>query len=637
MPSLIVSFLRAGLLLLALGLGNAAWADPPGRVGRVAELQGTVWIYDTDQGEWVAAERNRPLTSGDHLSTDRDARAELRIGSTTVRVAPGSDLVFTRLDDQRMQLQLQSGRITARLRNNESAAEFEVDTPDGRFLPARAGHYLIDRDDRGSSAMAWSGELRFEAADSALTVPQGQHGEFWKEGGATHYTWAGPPQDSFTDWALAENQRDEAAAAVRYVSPEMTGWEDLDRHGRWETTVDYGTVWVPYQVAPGWAPYRYGHWAWVRPWGWTWVDDAPWGFAPFHYGRWAWFGGRWCWVPGTYVARPVYAPALVGWVGSPGVNVSVHIGSGPVVGWVPLAPREIYVPPYQAGRDHWRHLNPHAPDRFYRPQPPQHGPVMYSNRGVPNGITVVPADTLKQRQPVASVAGRVSPEVINRIVQQKTAVVQAPPPPTPAHAAPVAPHPVVPVAPPTRPVERAPDGRADDGRRGHGVTTQPVAPVVPASPRAETPQPPAPPRAVVAPPPAPRGEVVVPPSPARREPAAPAVVPPAPRAVVPPPPRQDGGEVRHHAPAAPQAQPVQPVPPAPHAQPVPPAQPAQHPQPPQRPQAVPPPTPAAQPQPAPQRAVEPAAPAREQGEPDGRRQRPRDPGEGRPQARESAR
>jgi len=603
MPSLFVSFSRAVALLLVLGFGSAAWADPPGRVGRFSEVQGTVWIYDTEQGEWVAAERNRPLTTGDHLSTDRDGRAELRIGSTTVRVASGSDLVFTQLDDQRMQLQLQSGRIAARLRNNEAAAEFEVDTPEGRFLPARVGHYLVDRGERGSSAMAWSGELRFESDDSALTVPQGQHGEFWKEGGATHYTWANPPQDGFTDWVLADDRRDENSAATRYVSPEMTGWEDLDRHGRWETTVDYGTVWVPYQVAPGWAPYRYGHWAWVRPWGWTWVDDAPWGFAPFHYGRWAWFGGRWCWVPGSYVARPVYAPALVGWVGgSPGVNVSVHIGSGPVVGWVPLAPREIYVPPYQVGRDHWRHLNPHAPDRFYRPQPPQHGPVMYSNRGVPNGITVVPSDVLKQRQPVGNVVTRVSPQVIQQLVQQKTVVVQTPPPPpTPVRTAPAA-----------RPVERDAEGRAVEGRRGHGAVVPPVPPAQPVPPPAPAaavrPVVPVPPHAV---PPAPAPTSAQPALPAR-----PTVVPAPPRAAVPPPPRQEPAEVRHAAPPQqPQQVPQHVVPP--------PQQQQQVPQP-QRPQAVPPvpaqPVPPVQP-----RAVE---PAREHGEAEGRRQRPRDPREG---------
>ena len=66
-------------------------------------------------------------------------------------------------------------------------------------------------------------------------------------------------------------------------------------------------------VAAGWAPYRYGRWAWVSPWGWTWIDDARWGFAPFHYGRWAYASNRWCWVPGPRYVHAVYAPALVAW------------------------------------------------------------------------------------------------------------------------------------------------------------------------------------------------------------------------------------------------------------------------------------------------------------------------------------
>ena len=38
--------------------------------------------------------------------------------------------------------------------------------------------------------------------------------------------------------------------------------------------------------------------SWQAPWGWTWVDDAPWGFAPYHYGRWAQVDDSWAWVPG---------------------------------------------------------------------------------------------------------------------------------------------------------------------------------------------------------------------------------------------------------------------------------------------------------------------------------------------------
>ena len=95
-------------------------------------------------------------------------------------------------------------------------------------------------------------------------------------------------------------------------------------------------------MQPGWAPYRYGHWAWVNPWGWTWVDDAPWGYAPFHYGRWVFVGGAWGWVPGPVVGRkwrPVYSPALVAWAGGPSFGVSIGIGAGPAVGWFALGPR----------------------------------------------------------------------------------------------------------------------------------------------------------------------------------------------------------------------------------------------------------------------------------------------------------
>jgi hypothetical protein len=41
--------------------------------------------------------------------------------------------------------------------------------------------------------------------------------------------------------------------------------------------------------------------------------------------------------------RAVYAPALVGWVGPPGVSVSLNFGGGGVA-WFPLGPREVYVP-----------------------------------------------------------------------------------------------------------------------------------------------------------------------------------------------------------------------------------------------------------------------------------------------------
>src|SRR5258708_22289145 len=135
----------------------------------------------------------------------------------------------------------------------------------------------------------------------------------------------------------------------------MTGLEDLASYGQYEDTPDYGQVWFPRDVDPDWAPYKYGHWAFVNPWGWTWVDDQPWGFAPFHYGRWAQVEGRWGWIAGRRVAEPVYAPALVAFIGGGGWGAGLEAGGA--TGWVALGPDEVYRPDYRVSETYARQLN----------------------------------------------------------------------------------------------------------------------------------------------------------------------------------------------------------------------------------------------------------------------------------------
>jgi len=137
----------------------------------------------------------------------------------------------------------------------------------------------------------------------------------------------------------------------------MTGFAELDAAGSWEDAAEYGAVWVPSGLPADWAPYRDGHWRWIAPWGWTWIDNRPWGFAPFHYGRWTLANGRWAWVPGSFVADPVFAPAVVAFLGTAGVGLSVADTSGPAIAWFPLAPGEVYWPSYTADLDYVRRLN----------------------------------------------------------------------------------------------------------------------------------------------------------------------------------------------------------------------------------------------------------------------------------------
>jgi hypothetical protein len=451
----------AALLMAALAGPARAQDDPPGRVGRLADLQGAVSWFDAEQGLWLNAERNRPLTSGDRLSTAPQGRAELRVGSTVLRLAGGSELELLRLDDQRISVQLHSGSLALRVRSREVASEIDIVTQEARLMPLRSGHYRVDRIDDSTQASTWRGDLRVDDG-GGLVIAAGQRAELWREGPARslRFAWNSPPSDYFANWVVQADARDERSVSSRYVSPEMTGAEELDRNGRWDRHPEYGAVWFPLEVRVGWAPYRFGRWSWVGPWGWTWVDEAAWGFAPFHYGRWISVSGRWGWVPGAYVARPVFAPALVAWVGGSHGGVSVSIG-GPTVGWLPLAPREVYVPHYrhtpvygdrinarppQRGHDERGGARPGLPGGAQGPQVPAVpqvpvGPVMYGNQGVPGAVTVVPRDVLLQRQPVPhSVQNNTAP---GGVVQAPFSSVAPPQAPTRAAPQPTSPGPVL--------------------------------------------------------------------------------------------------------------------------------------------------------------------------------------------------
>ena len=402
-------------MLAVVALAGGAYAqdtavDPPGRVARLSEVSGQVWLYSPDAAEWIAATRNQPLTSRDRLATEAGARAELQIGSTTVRVDASSEIEVVQLDDRHVALELHDGSATARVRDRNGAGQLEITTEEGRFVTLRDGSYRFDRNNGKSDVTVYAGQARYEGPNSGLPVNAGQRAEFWIDsGGVAQYSTLSPVNDAFAAWSNDRDRRFVGSIAERYVSPEMTGAAELDAYGRWEQTPDYGSVWIPTAVAADWAPYSQGRWTFVRPWGWTWVDAAPWGFAPFHYGRWVYLRNNWCWTPGTLVARPVYAPALVGWVGGPRGNVSVTIGGGPAVGWFPLAPREVYVPSYRVSPGYARDINITSVTNvtiinnvFRNPQ----GPREFENRRQPRGLTVVPSNVMAERRPVGPEAAQ---------------------------------------------------------------------------------------------------------------------------------------------------------------------------------------------------------------------------------------
>lgn len=421
-------------LLLAMGLlcvGARAQDDPPGRVGRIAAVRGDVQVFEPEQGQWATAVRNRPLTQGDRLATDAASAVELEIGSTIVYLGAASDLEALRLDDERVILQLHQGSVALRVRSNEVADELEVLTAEGSFLPQRSGAYRVDRRDDGSDGSVWGGDLQFVAPGFRQMLASRQRARFWRAGAQQdmQIEWQPPLND---DFALAFGRIDEAVSRVpapAYVSAEMTGVDDLDRYGSWQDNPDVGAVWVPQDVSAGWAPYRDGHWAWVRPWGWTWVDNTPWGFAPFHYGRWLYWRDRWCWTPGPRVRNPVYAPALVAWVGGPNFSLTIGARTTPAVGWIPLGPREAYRPGYR--------VSPHYLDRINRGRRFESAPT-YFNRGAPGAVTMVRGG-LVPRRPVAGAIVRVDDRQVQRALRDRQFTERPPSAPRPDRQATVPP------------------------------------------------------------------------------------------------------------------------------------------------------------------------------------------------------
>ena len=348
--------------------------DPPGQVARLGLVQGPLSFATADAANatsgdaWTPADLNRPLTRGDRLWTGLQARAELHAGSTAVRLGAETSVDFLALDDSVVQLRLSQGSAQLRVRALFEGQRLEVVTPNLAFVISQPGDYRLDVDPATDTTrvVARVGGGVVYGDGVSLALGGAQQASFSGVQLAPAATGSGQA-DGFDAWTAERDRREDESVSARYVSRETIGYQQLDAYGDWQQDATYGAVWLPRAVAADWAPYRAGRWSWISPWGWTWIDDAPWGFAPFHYGRWTQIGPRWAWVPGRTAARPVYAPALVGFVGGASGNGAVR----PALGWFPLAPGEAFRPAYRASPHYVGRLNgnnPVNPGNGYRYQ-----------------------------------------------------------------------------------------------------------------------------------------------------------------------------------------------------------------------------------------------------------------------------
>jgi len=392
-------------VLLLVALPAVAQDDPPARVGRLAVFENEVFFRPDRSIQAEAATLNWPISSGAVLETGRRGRAEVWVGSTAYRLGDDSQVEFTAVDDARVDLRVDNGSLAISILDRDQVDDVVVATPEGMVRFLTPGRYRIDVQGDHSELTVQAGRAIFDDRRREVPLAAGQKLSRWSDGRERlDGDWN---QDGFDRWVAARENATLATTARRHVSPHMTGYQDLDAYGDWQSAPDYGTVWYPRGVADDWAPYRDGRWAWVAPWGWTWIDQAPWGFAPFHYGRWAIIHGRWAWVPGRLAARPVYAPALVAWVGNPGWNVSFSFGAAPAVGWFPLAPREVYVPWHRHSHRYVERVNvTHVHNvtviqRAVRDHERGDHRERHAYRDSPRALTVVPANLLREGRPIS--------------------------------------------------------------------------------------------------------------------------------------------------------------------------------------------------------------------------------------------
>lgn len=341
--------------------------EPPGRVARVGYAYGKLSFADAGSNVWTSLLPNRPLSTGDSIMVPELGKAELQVGANTLRVNANTRLSFIQLDDDNTQISLSQGSLVVRVRALQERENFEINTPNLRFLIQEPGEYRINANDydNTSTVIVRRGVGVAQGDRDVITLRAGETTRF--SGTNLNHTQITRTSayDTFDQWAMDRDRAEENSISARYVPRDMVGYQQLDEYGNWDTHVEHGAIWYPRGVSSGWAPYRDGHWVWVSPWGWTWVDRSPWGFAPYHYGRWTYVGRRWGWVPGRWEHhhRAVYAPALVAFIGRGNVQVGISIGSqrhhdfGPSVSWFPLGPGEVYRPHYHHSDRYIRHLN----------------------------------------------------------------------------------------------------------------------------------------------------------------------------------------------------------------------------------------------------------------------------------------
>ncbi len=350
--TLLASSLVAGIAFAATPL---LAQDPPPSEGRLSHLQGNISVQPNGSDDWDQASNNSMLGAGDRVFADQDGRGALQAGPTREYFGPNADLSLVTFDNNGIELGQAQGAVVYASDGFYAGQSLFVSTPNGAVnVPSRARFRIDIYRDQNTTVIS-----NFDAS-SALTITgagnfqtvlyPNQSIQIWGTNPLNSQQLEPAVPDEFQHWSLGLESHRYNSETARYVSAEMSGYEDLDGNGDWQPESPYGPIWYPH-VDRDWQPYHYGHWVHRFFFGWTWVADEPWGAAPFHYGRWVRWQGRWGWLPGPREEHPVWSPAQVVFAGG------IRVGGAGVSAWFPLGPGEAYKPWYPCSQQYIDRVN----------------------------------------------------------------------------------------------------------------------------------------------------------------------------------------------------------------------------------------------------------------------------------------
>mgnify|MGYP003693905113 CR=1 FL=1 len=326
-------------------------SDLPGRVGRVADIAGQILlvaarIVRTNGSRSASTIRSRPAST---CGFRADGRAEVDYGGGQFRLAGDTNVHVSRLDDRQLALFIAQGRLIVRVRAQDPGEATRIDTPNAQVTLTRPGSIAstsrrIGRRPRLSCARAKPKSRSPNEAAAGASGPDrcaspARDARHLERAVCARASTASTPGARIATGATSAARLGDLRVAARWSARRSRPSTDRGR-----PTPEYGPVWFPNdrRAGLGALPRRLlgrgrrhgGRRGWTARHGATRRSTTVAGRSSAAAGDG---------VPAGYIARPVWAPALVAWYGGPGWGLR-RSRRRPLYGWVPLGWREAVLP-----------------------------------------------------------------------------------------------------------------------------------------------------------------------------------------------------------------------------------------------------------------------------------------------------